>query len=420
MSSSVPFDHAVTMAEPAASVAQNDPLVDDLDNRLRSARSRRARRVAARLEAPDRRSVLLLVPVVLLLIVGLGAMLSASSVISIRETGDHLFYFKRQIMWVGLGVATLVIAIRIPYRFYRPWALPLYLLGIAGLVATLLLGDARGGAQRWIELGPVTVQTSEFAKLSTMILLAAVFAKKGERLRQLPHFVIPVATTLGLVTVLLLLQPDFGTTVIITASAFVVMAASAAPIGYVAGLAAVGAVLGSLGAVAMPYRKARIVSFLDPMADPLGAGHQAVQSLVALGTGGWFGVGLGASRARWSFLPNAHTDFIFAIIGEETGFAGALIVVVLFTGFTIVGVRIALKAPDSFGRLLAVGIVAWITIQALINIGGVAAVLPITGVPLPFVSAGGNAMVVTLGAVGILVNIARTRRETTADDGSET
>jgi cell division protein FtsW len=165
----------------------------------------------------------------------------------------------------------------------------------------------------------------------------------------------------------------------------------------------------------MPYRKARIVSFLDPMADPLGAGHQAVQSLVALGTGGWFGVGLGASRARWSFLPNAHTDFIFAIIGEETGYAGALIVVVLFTLFTVVGVRIALKAHDSFGRLLAIGIVAWIAFQALINIGGVAAVLPITGVPLPFVSAGGNAMVVTLGAIGILVNIARSEPQPDAD-----
>lgn len=415
MSARPPFDHAVAMPEHAAPVDQHDPVADDLDRRLSAVRSQRARRFATRLQAPERRSVLIIVPVVLLLVVGLGAMLSASSVVSIRETGDHLFYFKRQIMWVGMGIAALVITIRIPYHLYRRWALLIYLLGVAGLVATLLIGDVRGGAQRWIELGPLTLQTSEFAKLATMILLASVLAKKGAWLRQLPHFVVPVGAILGLVTVLLLLQPDFGATVIITASAFAVMAASAAPIGYVAGLAAVGAVLGSLGAVAMPYRKARIVSFLDPMADPLGAGHQAVQSLVALGTGGWFGVGLGASRARWSFLPNAHTDFIFAIIGEETGYAGALIVVVLFTLFTVVGVRIALKAHDSFGRLLAIGIVAWIAFQALINIGGVAAVLPITGVPLPFVSAGGNAMVVTLGAIGILVNIARSRPQPAAD-----
>jgi cell division protein FtsW len=151
------------------------------------------------------------------------------------------------------------------------------------------------------------------------------------------------------------------------------------------------------------------MSFLDPMADPLGAGHQAVQSLVALGTGNWFGVGLGASRARWSFLPNAHTDFIFAIIGEETGLAGALLVVALFLALAVVGIRIALKASDKFGRLLAVGIVSWLSFQALVNIGGVTAVLPITGVPLPFVSAGGNAMLVNLAAIGVLVNIARTK-----------
>jgi len=162
-------------------------------------------------------------------------------------------------------------------------------------------------------------------------------------------------------------------------------------------------------AFAMPYRRVRMTSFLDPMADPLGAGHQAVQSLVALGTGGIGGVGLGASRARWSFLPNAHTDFIFAIIGEETGLVGALLVVTLFLLFAVVGVRVAAKAPDRFGRLLATGIVAWISLQAIVNIGGVVAVLPITGVPLPFVSAGGSAMLVNLAALGILVNIARSR-----------
>jgi cell division protein FtsW len=406
MNSNAPFDHAAVMEDATQTV---DAEHEELERRLQLVESRRARRSAARLAVRERRSVLLVVPVAMLLIIGLGAMLSASSVISIRETGDHLFYFKRQIIWVALGIVTFVAAMRIPYRWYRKGAFVIYLVGIAALIATLAIGDARGGAQRWIELGPITIQASEFAKLGTVILLAAVFAKKEHRLRELRHFLIPVTATLGLVTMLLLLQPDFGTAVIITATAFAVMAVSAAPIGYVAGLAAIGGVLGVLGAVAMPYRKARIVSFLDPMADPLGAGHQAVQSLVALGTGGWFGVGLGASRARWSFLPNAHTDFIFAIIGEETGLAGALLVVVLFTALAIVGVRIALKAPDLFGRLLATGIVAWISFQALINIGGVVAVLPITGVPLPFISAGGNAMVITCGAIGILVNIARTR-----------
>jgi cell division protein FtsW len=156
-----------------------------------------------------------------------------------------------------------------------------------------------------------------------------------------------------------------------------------------------------------PYRWERIQSFLNPDADPLGSGLQALQSLVALGTGGWFGVGLGSSRARWSFLPNAHTDFIFAIIGEETGLAGALVVVALFAVLAIVGSVIAMRAPDAFGRLLAIGIVSWISFQALINIGGVTRVLPITGVPLPFVSSGGSAMIINLAAMGVLVNIAR-------------
>jgi cell division protein FtsW len=370
-------------------------------------RARSRARADAATQSRERHAVLLLVPVAMLLIVGLGAMLSASSVVGIREWGDHLWYFKKQLMWVGLGLAAFVVAVRIPYRAYRSIALLLYLLSVAALVATLFIGDERGGAQRWIEVGPVTIQAAEFAKFATVALLAAVLTKKERWLSHLPHFVWPVSIILGVVGVLLLAQPDFGTFLLITAAAFAVMMASAAPFRYVFGLWALGVAMATALAVALPYRRDRITSFLDPMADPLNTGHQAVQSLVALGTGGWFGVGLGASRARWSFLPNAHTDFIFSIIGEETGLAGSMLVVVLFVIFGIIGIRIALQAPDKFGRLLATGIVAWITFQALVNIGGVVGVLPITGVPLPFVSAGGNAMVVNLAAVGVLVNIAR-------------
>ncbi len=369
--------------------------------------SPKRRRKAAATMVRERRSVLLVVPVMMLLIVGLGAMLSASSVISIRETGDDLFYIKRQIMWVGLGLSAFVVTTRIPYRLYERLALPIYLVAMAGLVATLLFGDVRGGARRWIELGPLTVQPSEFAKLATLIVLAAILARKGTLLRQLGHFVVPVTVIVGTVSVLLLLQPDFGTTLLIGAAAFAIMVASAAPMGYLAGIATVGGAIAVIGALSIDYRRDRIVGFLDPFADPLDAGLQAVQSLVALGTGGWLGVGLGASRARWSFLPNAHTDFIFAIIGEETGFVGASLVILLFALFGFIGIRVALGAPDAFGRLLAIGIVAWLTLQALINIGGVVGAVPITGVPLPFVSFGGNAMLVNLAAIGILVNIAR-------------
>ena len=168
-------------------------------------------------------------------------------------------------------------------------------------------------------------------------------------------------------------------------------------------------------AMSAEYRKARLLSFLDPFASAGGDGFQAVQSMIAFGTGGLFGVGLGQSRARWSWLPNAHTDFIFAIIGEETGFAGAFIVVKLFTLLAAVGVSVAYRAPDTFGRLLAIGIVAWLTLQAIVNIGGVVAVLPITGVPLPFISNGGNAMLVNLAAIGVLLNISRSTHSVGAE-----
>ena len=397
-------DQATRMLE-----AVPDPVVEDADAPPSVREQIRERRATQALNRSDRRTIFLVVPVIMLLIVGLGAMLSAASVVSFRETGDSLYYIKRQVVWVGLGIVALVVFTRIPYRLYRRFALPIFLVAVAGLVATMLIGDVRGGARRWIEVGPLTIQASEFAKIATVIVLAAVLAKKDRLLGSLGHFLLPVAAILGVVSFLLLLQPDFGTALLIVAAAFAILFSSAAPLGFVVGLAGIAAVLGTAGAFAMDYRRERITGFLDPFADPLGTGHQAVQSLVALGTGGWFGVGLGASRARWSFLPNAHTDFIFAIIGEETGLIGAGLVIVLFAFFAGVGIRIALTAPDMFGRLLAVGIVAWLSFQALINVGGVVAVLPITGVPLPFVSSGGNAMIVSLAAVGILVNISRTR-----------
>ena len=194
-----------------------------------------------------------------------------------------------------------------------------------------------------------------------------------------------------------------------------VLLASATPLRYLFVLGATGA-LGFLAlAKAQPYRWERITTFLNPDADPLGAGLQSFQSLVALGTGGLFGIGLGASRARWSFLPNAHTDIIFAIIGEETGLAGTVVVTLLFVALAIVGVTIAMKAPDRFGRLLAIGLVAWLSFQALVNIGGVTRVMPITGVPLPFVSSGGSAMIVNLAVIGVLVNIARSAGRVTPE-----
>ncbi len=238
-------------------------------------------------------------------------------------------------------------------------------------------------------------------------MLATILTRKATYLNSFWHVFWPVTTTLGSVGVLLMLQPDYGTTMLIAASAFMVLIVSSARIRDLVGLMLLGSAAGGFLAIAAPYRLERLTSFLDPNVDPLGLGYHAHQSLVALGTGGWFGVGLGASRARWSFLPNAHSDFIFAIIGEETGLAGALAVISLFVVVALVGVTIVLRSKDEFGRLMAIGLTSWLMFQALVNIGGVIKVLPITGVPLPFVSAGGSAMIANLFVIGVLVNIAR-------------
>ena len=387
-------------------------MTDTAQRRTVSGRTRAAVRTRS---AGSKRSIFLLVIVAMLLTIGLGAMLSASSVVSIRASSDQFELFTRQVMWVGLGLAALVIAAFVPYRFWQRVALPVYIATIVGLVVTLVVGDTRGGATRWIEVGPVTLQVAEFAKFATLALLATALTKKDALLGDLRHVLVPLAAILGIPTLLLLAQPDFGNLLLIVVPAFVMLAASTVPLRFVFGLGALGALTMTALAMSADYRKARLLGFLDPFSNAQGSGLQAVQSMVALGTGGFFGVGLGQSRARWSWLPNAHTDFIFAIIGEETGFAGAMIVVTLFALLAAVGVSIAFRARERFGRLLAIGIVSWLTIQALVNIGGVVAVLPITGVPLPFISNGGNAMLVNLFAIGVLLNISRSTVDAETD-----
>ena len=366
-----------------------------------------ANRKAARRAANSRNTTLLCVVVGILVIIGLGATLSASSIIGLERTGDGLQFFKRQLIWVGLGTVLLVAAARIPYRWYARLSVPILMIALAGLLAVLAFGVETAGARRWLVLGPFTVQPSEFAKLAVIVFLSSVMARKEHLVSDFLHYLVPVAASVGVVGLLVMLQPDLGTTLIIGASGIAVLMASAAPLLYVLATGVVGGGLGLALAYSSPYRWARITSFLDPWADQLGGGFQVIQSYLALGTGGLFGVGLGASRARWSFLPNAHTDFIFAIIGEETGFAGAITVFVLFAVFLVVGLAIAIRARDRFGQLLATGLVVWISAQALVNIGGVIGVLPVTGLTLPFVSVGGSSMLTTMAAVGVLINIAR-------------
>lgn len=374
----------------------------------------RTRAAAVKAETQARLSIrlvaLLLGSVAVLAVVGLGTLWSASSVVSLREFGVSTYYLSRQIAWLGAGGLLAGLGAVVPYRLYRRLAVPIHLVSLAGLVAVLAIGHRVGGATSWLRVGGISLQPSEFSKLALVVFLAAVLESRQHLLVWFSRYFWLVVGSLGVTTALILLQPDLGTVLVLGGSALVVLIASQAPLLYSLATAFGGGLFGLGFAWSAEYRWQRITSFLDPFADRFDTGLQAVQGLLALGTGGWFGVGLGASRARWEFLPNAHTDFLFAILGEEAGLIGGLCVLTLFVVFTLTAIAISMRAPDGFGRLLGLGITGWISIQALINIGGVVGLMPITGLPLPFMSVGGSALVAELAGVGILVNLAKAGR----------
>ncbi|HWB89402.1 MAG TPA: putative lipid II flippase FtsW [Acidimicrobiia bacterium] len=358
----------------------------------------------------DRATTTLLVLVVVLVVIGLGVTMSASSAVALNqtETQDQWHFLKRQLVGVGLGTVALLVMSRIPYRFYRKLAIPAFLGTVGLLLLVEFKGLTEGGATRWVNLpGLPSFQPSELAKLGVILVLSYLLEKKARLLTRFWHFIIPVVATVGVVGVLVIRQPDLGTLLIIGAAAMAVIVASDAPMKYVLLLGLLAVAAATYLAFDADYRASRIDSYLDPYADPTGDGYQLLQGYYALGNGGIFGVGLGASRARWFYLPNAHTDFIFAIIGEETGLLGGLTVIGLFIALAVAGWVVAARAPDRFGRMVAAGITVWLSFQALVNIGGVLGVVPITGIALPFVSFGSTALIVSMGAVGILVNIAQ-------------
>jgi cell division protein FtsW len=366
-----------------------------------------ARDRAEILKVNNRTATTLLVLVVVLVVIGLGATQSASSAVAIDQDQDRFHYFKRQLLGVGIGTIALLITSRIPYRFYRRLAMPAFGATVGLLVAVLVIGPVRGGAQRWLFLGGFSFQPSELAKVAVVVVLAYILEKKHRLLTTFGHFAVPVVFTVGIIGGLVMLQPDLGTTIIIGAAAMAVILASEAPFRYVLLLMMLVVGAAWLLAFSDQYRVDRITGFLDPWGNASGEGYQLIQGYYALGNGGIFGVGLGASRARWFYLPNAHTDFIFAIIGEETGLIGALTVIGLFVVLALAGWMVASRAPDRFGRMVAAGLTVWLSFQALVNIGGVLGVLPITGIALPFVSYGSTALIVSMAAIGILVNIAQ-------------
>jgi cell division protein FtsW len=340
---------------------------------------------------------------------GLVMILSASSVEAFKTYGSSFLFFRKQLVGAVMGLVALLGLSRFDYRRLRKLARPLFWLTLAGLVAALIpgIGVTGGGSSRWLTFGPVTVQPSELAKLALILVSAHVIERKGGFVGDIRELCIPVIPMTALACLLMVAQPDLGTTIITVAAVLTVLYLAGARMRHLGALVSLGSLAAAGLILTQGYQRARFTSYLHPWADPLKGGYQIIQGQIALGSGGWFGVGLGASRQKWSYVPNAHTDFIFAIIGEELGLIGTLLVLAAFGFFCYLGIRIAREAPDRFGFLVAGGITAWIGLQAVINIGAVTGMLPITGVPLPMVSFGGTSLVLTMAAIGILLSIAR-------------
>ncbi len=358
--------------------------------------------------------ILLLAPAAVLTMIGLVMVLSASSVTAYEASGSSFLFFNRQVVYALVGVAGLVAAARMPYRMWQRLSLPLLAVTIVLLILALTAGRAAYGASRWLYVGPVSLQPSELAKLALLTFTATVLAAKWKHRDELAHVVVPIVPVTAGVALIVVLQRDLGTTIILCGSVFLLLFVAGVRLRWLAAGGAMGLLLSIALILGEGYRRDRLLAYANPGADPGGAGYQLIQGYIALGSGGWFGVGLGASRQKWGSVPNAHTDFIFAILGEELGLIGECVVLALFGLLIYAGIRIAVRAPDTFGRLLAAGITGWFGLQAIVNLGAVTGLMPITGVPLPFVSFGGSALVVTLVAVGVQASIARagTRRPT--------
>jgi cell division protein FtsW len=338
---------------------------------------------------------------------GLVMVFSASEVQGWLWFHNAAYYFERQLIWLALGLVLLWCGAHLDYHRLRALAWPLGAVAVALLVLVLLphIGVEVNGARRWLRVGPMQMQPAELAKVAAIVFMALWLERHRGRLGSLENGVLPFLALLGGLAILIILERDLGTTLIVAA---ILLAQFLVAGGRKRHVLLLGLIVGLSVYVFIrmePYRLHRILAFIDPWADPLNTGFQSIQSVLALGSGGIAGVGLGQSIQKYQWLPFAHTDFIFAILGEETGLIGTSLVLGLFALFTYRGYRVALKAPDAFGSLLACGVTSWIAVQALINIAAVTVTLPTTGIPLPFISYGGSSLAITLLAVGILMNV---------------
>jgi cell division protein FtsW len=366
--------------------------------------AKRRERIMPRKSNPD---FLLLVLVTALVGVGVVMIYSASAIVALRDYKTPYYYLQRQLLWAAIGAFALWVGLRIDYRNYRHFAVIIASTAVALLLAVLAppFGGLRAGVRRWIEIGPLTLQPSELAKPALIIFLAHVLVKKKDQVQKSVLALAPELIFLALCLLLIMFEPDLGTAVTLgaTMAALLFVGGIKKRDLLLAGLFAFPAVIYSIAQ--HPYQRARVMSFIDPWKDPFGDGFQIIQSFLALGRGGVLGLGPAASRQKLFFLPAPHTDFVLAVIGEELGFAGLAVVMLLLGMILWRGVRIALRAPDLFGTYLAFGLTFSLFLQAVLNAGVVAGLLPTKGMTMPFLSYGGTSLVISLAGIGILLNI---------------
>ncbi|ADY55009.1 cell division-specific peptidoglycan biosynthesis regulator FtsW [Syntrophobotulus glycolicus DSM 8271] len=364
----------------------------------------------SRLRRIDR---VLLGAILSLLAIGVIMTYSSSAVKGYLYYDDPYHFFKAELLWVTLGLTVMAFALAVDWKLLYNWAKPILYVALFLLILVKVPGIGRNvnGAVRWIGLGPLSIQPSEVIKLAMILIVARLLSAHPHQIGRFKNGIMPVLLLLGLVCLLIMLQPDLGTTLVIAAATFFMLIAAGARAGHIAALGSAGLLMVVAAIAAAPYRMRRIFAFIDPWADPSGKGYQTIQSLLALGPGGLFGLGLGQSRQKFLYLPENHTDFIFAMIGEELGFIGATIVVGLFFIVVWRGFRTAMYAPNPFLALMAVGLTSLIGIQAMINMGVVSGILPVTGITLPFLSYGGTSLVFTMLGAGLLLNISSICKE---------
>ena len=361
-----------------------------------------------RKKAPD---FWLFITVIILLCIGLLMVFSASGYSMMVNLDDGFYYFKRQLLWALIALVVMRVVMSYDYWHYNRNVMIFLGISFAMLLLVLLVGEDVKGATRQIDLKIISFSPSEFVKIFLVIVVAASLAGQRERIRDFWSGVFPSVLLVGLAAGLVLLQPDLGTAASLIIIVFVMIFAAGAKLMHLFTLILSGVAAVSAAILLEPYRLSRYLAFKDPWADPLGDGFQTVQGLYAIGSGGLFGVGLGQSKQKFFYLPEVHTDFIFAIIGEELGFIGVSVVLLLFAIFLWRGLKIAMNCNDPFASLLATGVTACIGVQAVVNIGMVAGALPVTGVPLPFISFGGTSLLATMIGVGILLNISKYTRK---------